>query len=262
MRFLIRGLVFSLLFVSVQDVAQAQLLGRRWERRKAELRHEISTKLTAKVDRDLAREMDDVRQSNDQQLGLLRETLRNESESLCNQVEDELAVLRSKAQEVVKAEAERLERETKKQVASLRQAAAKQIADESKRLEKVVEIELVKAQDRASMEFESALAVLNKRQDGFAASADRRLNEELAKLPGMVNAQVELAAERIMPEVKTAIEVAVKESLPSPVPSDAPRDSGEEVVPSAALNSDEDQDLESDGEDSDADGVADLASRP
>ena len=93
----------------IAETSSAQLLRRRWERRKAEIRSEVVSQVTpelnAKLEADLAREMDsatkELKKSTTAQVNA-------ESKRLADEVRAEIAKMREEARKMVAEEAKKI----------------------------------------------------------------------------------------------------------------------------------------------------------
>lgn len=186
------------------DSASAQILGRRWERRRAELYGSLNASLSARVDVNVA-----------QQAAVLEERLSEtnqaqiaaEADKLKGQVESELAALRQQAAEAVAAEAKRLAEETETKVAALRDAAQQQMAAEMKKLQDDVKAEFARLREDATQ---------------FVAAEVKKSQEALAR---QVAAQTQKANDAVMPALKDAIAAEVKAALQTSAPADDQQES-------------------------------------
>src|SRR5690606_18499934 len=93
----VAGLLGSLL---AADMADAQIFGRRWQRRKAEIKGELSHQLSAQVNADVRREMDVATNKIN---AATQQTLLAESAQLKEQIAAEVTRLQEQATQLVAA---------------------------------------------------------------------------------------------------------------------------------------------------------------
>ena len=154
------------------DVASAQLFRRVWERRKSELRSELSYQLNAKMQASLEREVEEVQA---QLMAAAKEAIAQEGAKLTAQVESEIANMRKQAAAIIAKESQRLSAQTAKHVEQLRAAAKQQVVAESAKLEKQVA---------------AAMKSLNRQFAAGKSDLAKVLDGRLGKIPSLVTTEV------------------------------------------------------------------------
>jgi len=161
----------------------ASALGRRWERRRAELYGSLNTSLSASVAAQSAASEQRLSDANKAQIASISDKLNSDLNSA-------LAQLRQQAGEAVAAEAKRLQEETKAQFAALRESAQQELTSE-----------LTKAREEAK---QAVVTEFN------------RTREDLTR---QVAAEAQKAKDTLMPELKNAVAAEVKTALASAQPA-------------------------------------------
>ena len=171
-RLLVIGSLLALLAV---DTASAGLFGlgrRRWERRKAELRGELVSDLSYKMDQDLAREVDAIKAKLTE---TAQQQIQVEGEKLQQQVDQALAQLRDEAAKTVAAEVQRLDKKIDDQVEQLKQQAQATVQAESKKLK-----------DQTDKQIDQLNAKFAEQSQALKSTVE----QEIAKLPTLLSQQV------------------------------------------------------------------------
>ena len=210
------SLIFCLLgTLLVTDIASAQLFRfgrRRWERRKQEIRSELSYQLNAKLEQDVETVRKQLQTTAEEQIA-------EEAARLQNQVKQEIANLRKHASEIVAAESERLKKQTAKHVAELREEAAAQVKNESARIEKQVA---------------TAVAVMKREFGEQTKQLETTIQGKLAALPKTVSTEVRKQVDQRLPKPKPAPDKSqpvqldkLKATEQKPVQVEQQKDSGD-----------------------------------
>jgi DNA anti-recombination protein RmuC len=207
-RFLVIG---CLLTVFLVDAASAQLLPRRrWARRKAELRSELVYDLSAKLDSDLAREVEAVTV---QLQATAEDQVKTEAAKLEQQVEEAVAQLRKQASALVAEETKRLDNTIKQHVTQLQQAAKQTVNAEASKLKQQTDAEVNRLNEKFAEQTKTMQATVD---------------QHLQKLPGLVTTTLQ-------EELKKR-EAAVSDSSIAPPAESTPTESPEEKTPANAAN--------------------------
>ncbi len=200
LRFLVVGLLVTLFLV---DTVSAQLLPlgrRRWERRKSELRSELVYDLSAKLDSDLAREVQAVTV----QLQATAEAqVKTEAAKLEQQVQEAVAQLRQQASTLVAEETNRLDQMIKQQVTQLQQEAKQTVSSEAVQLKKQAEAEV----NRLNAKFVEQTNAMRSTVD-----------QQLANLPTLVSTTLQEELKRRETEVSDSDVPPSNDSTPTETP--------------------------------------------
>ena len=164
------------------------ILGRRWERRKAELYGELSQALSAEMDAELAKQMKAAR--------------------------SELAAFAAKQ---IEQESAKLQTEIAQHVAKMRKEAAAIVAAEAKRLDQKVAHEIAQLQKAANDAVKTSADRLAKRVEASTAELRKRVDARLATLPEVVTNRVD---QRFDEWVKRQ---AVQKTSETSTPTDEPK---------------------------------------
>ena len=220
-------IVFVIAFL-VTESAPAfvfRLLRRRAERRKAEIRGEILWELSAKMDSDLAREMETV----DKRLQVAATShIQEEGRRLEALVRSEVSKMHQQAEALLAREAKKLGEQTAARLRRLQTESQAKIAAESNKLKDLVKSEAAGLRRDADTRTKDTLAKLADGAKRFqqatsagvkAATADmqKTIGARLAELPGAIDARVVSEGSKIkaalVPEIKAALVPQIKASL-------------------------------------------------
>ncbi|MFT5522244.1 MAG: hypothetical protein ACI9G1_000990 [Pirellulaceae bacterium] len=220
--------------IAIQQAADAGPFKRRLDRRQSEIESNVGARLKTKMGNDINREMgivsENLEESNQlqfeglsakqaaefqtqtEQLNVAGQELKTAGEQLKALILADFAKLRAESQALVAAEAKKLEEQTSQHIKTMQTAAEKKIADESKRLEDIVANSVKTMKTAAADELAMALEILRKQSD----VQSKKLDDQLAKIPEVVNARVDSLRTNLMPEISAAIKQEVSDAMPKP----------------------------------------------
>lgn len=225
------------------ETAEAQVFGRRWQRRKAEIKGELSTQLTAKVNADIQREMDvatnKINSATQEQLAAeivkLREQASQlvaaEGEKLKAQAANQLKELQSASEAALAAHTKKLEEQAAAQVKDLAAKLDAKLVDESKKLHAAY-AEQVKVMQTGTAEQIKALT--------------SSMQGDLAKL---AKTEAERVKDALAVELKSTVESHIKDAQAASTPAapaeeSAPEKPQEIVAPATSSSSGKDEQSE------------------
>lgn len=195
-RIVVTALVAAVGLLVVAENASAGIFGRRWERRREELRSELAGSLSATVTQESAAAEARVKESSQAQIA-------GEAKKLQEQVSSEIAELRRKSAEQVAAEAKRLEAQTAEQMKALQTATQQQIAAEVKKLQEQIQGDFAKVREENAKQLEAQ---------------SKLVQAELAKVPELVSAEGKKLKDQVMPELKVAVAELTSAAKPESQP--------------------------------------------
>ncbi len=195
------------------ETSSAQIFKRVWQRRKAEIRSEVygqvSSELTAKLDADLAQQMDAAKQ---ELKTATEQQVTAEAEKLTAHVKAEIAKMQEEAQKLVAEESAKLQQRAAAEVKKIKEEAEAKVAAEAKRLDEQVQAGVAKLQEEGTKQVQDAVAQVTGQVDKIAADLKKAIDDQLAKLPDQVAAEVQKQAD------KQKAEIAASATPPAPEP--------------------------------------------